>query len=121
VNFSGQADEHIRHGVADLLRIADHHALAIAQHDVPRNSYDGGVVGNAAQHNRTCAHAAVVPHRDVAEDLRTRADDHVVADGRVSLTLFLTGTAERDSLVQHHAIAHDRSLSDHHSHAVIDE
>ena len=61
--------QHIQHRIADLLGIADYHTLSVAQNDVTGNAHYGGVVGDAAQHNRSGANAAVIADGDVAQDL----------------------------------------------------
>ncbi len=43
------------------------------------------------------------------------------ADGRVTLAVLLAGAAERDALVEGYVVADDRSFTDDHAHAVIDE
>jgi len=84
VDFGGEADEDIRHGVGNFLGIADDDALTIAQHDVGGDADDGGVVGDIAQDDGAGADAAVVADGDIAKDFGAGTDDDVVEDGRVT-------------------------------------
>src|SRR5215469_15911400 len=121
VDFGGETNEDIRHRVADFFRVADDHALAIAQHDVAGHADDGRIVGNAAQHDRARAHPAVVADGDVAQDFGARTHDYIVPDRRVTLALFLAGAAECYALVERNVIADDGGFADDDGGAVVDE
>ena len=58
---------------------------------------------------------------DRAEQLRARADHHLVADGRVALAAGEARAAQRHALVHRHVVAHLGGLADHDSRAVVDE
>ena len=85
------------------------------------NADHGGVVGNVAQHDRAGADAAVLAHGDVAQNFRSAADDHAVFDRGMAFAVFFARAAQSHSLIEGHVIANNRVLTDHDSHAVIDE
>src|SRR5271165_2143206 len=108
-------------GVVDLLGIGDHHALAGAKNDVSGHAHYGGVIRNITQHHRAGTDAAVLANYDVAQHLRARADNDIVADCRMALAALLAGAAQGHALIQRHIITDDRSLANNHAHSVIDE
>ena len=66
VDFGGETDEQVGHGVADLFGVADDDALAVAQDDVAWDTDDGRVVRDAAQNDGSGADPAVVADGNVA-------------------------------------------------------
>jgi hypothetical protein len=58
---------------------------------------------------------------DVAQHARARANDHVVCERGMPLAGLFARAAQGHALVERHIVADDRSLADHHAHAVIDE
>ena len=107
--------------VVDLLGVDNHHALAFSQNDVSRHADHGGIVGHVAQHDRSGANPAIVPHRNVAENLRAAAHDDIVEQRGMALAMLFTGPAKSHTLVKRYIVADDRGLTDHHRQGVIDE
>ena len=97
------------------------HAPALHAHDLCRNT-DGGAVGrDIAQHDRICRNAAVVPYLQRAEHLCARADEDVIADGRVPLADVLARAAERDTVVYKAVVPDLGGLADDDAHAVVND
>jgi hypothetical protein len=86
-----------------------------------RYAHDSGVVRHVTQYDGAGANAAIFPHSNVAQDLRSTADDHAIVEGGVTLSVFLAGTAESYSLIQSHVVTDRGGLADHDSHTVINE
>src|SRR5580658_4323391 len=80
-----------------------------------------GIVGHVAKHDRSGAYPAIVPYRDVAQNLRAATNHHVVEKRRMPLAALLAGPAERHTLVKRDIVTDHGSLTNHHAHAVIDE
>src|SRR5579872_3132782 len=121
VHFASQLDDYVRQRVADVLGIGNDNALAVAQHNMPGHAHNRGIGGYAAQHDRACAHAAVIANRYVAQQLGSRSHCDVIAKGRMSLALLFSGSTQRYSLIQRDIVPNDGGLADHGAHAVIDK
>lgn len=67
------------------------------------------------------ADLGAISYVDSAQDSGTTADDDTIADGRMSLATILRPRPQGDIVIDHHIVSNDRSLSDHHSHAMVDE
>ena len=99
------------------LAVADTGDRAFVAHDRTRR--------DAARDPDVAADDAAVPDDGIAaQDRGVGIDHHVVAHGRVALRVgqFLphAGRAQRDALVELHAVADDRRLAHHHAGAVVD-
>src|SRR5208283_2210712 len=105
----------------NVLRIADHHPLPIAQHDMSRHAHNRRVRWHIPQHYRSRSHPAVISYRNVPQDFRARSHRHAVPNRRMPLPFFLARSAQRHALVQRHVVAHNRCFPNHHCHPVIDE
>src|SRR3954447_13405569 len=90
-------------------------------HRPGRNANRGRVRRHVLKDDRTAADSGAFANRYSAQNLRSRANDNTITDGRVSLALLLPGAAERDALVNRHVISHDCRFTDDYPHAVIDE
>ena len=66
---------------------------------LPGNSDDHCAVRNFFDDNGIGADPAVVADFDRTEDFGAGADDHPVADGRMTFAGVCTGSAERDAVV----------------------
>src|ERR1022692_1273815 len=86
-----------------------------------RNAYHGGVVWDRTNHHRSSAHLGVIAYCDVAQDLGAGSDHHVVADARMTLSLFLARSPQRHALVHQDVVADLGSFADHDAHSVVDE
>src|ERR1700745_2028825 len=91
VHLIGYRREGFGERIVDLLGIGDDHALALAEDNVTGDAHHRGIVGNIAQHHGAGADAAILADDDVAEDLGASADDHVVFEGGMALSLFFPG------------------------------
>ena len=111
----GEVDliERVRRGGTD--------ALTGDLDDARLDADDGGVGRDLLQNDGVRADAAVVADGERAEHLRTRRDQHVVADGRVALAGVLAGAAEGDAVVDGAVVADLGGLADDDAHAVVDE
>ena len=85
-----------------------------------RNSHHGSPGGTDCKTTGT-PDARPIPHLNGTQNLGSGADDHVVADGGVALSLVLPGAAQGYSLVNGYIIANFGSLSHDHAHPVVDK
>ena len=89
--------------------------------NAPRDAHHGAVGGDIPQQHGAGANAGVGPHGDRPQDLGTRTDHHVLLEGWVTFAVLFAGTAQGHPLVQQAVVADDRSLANHHPHAMVDE
>lgn len=97
------------------------HSLAVHLNDPRRNSHRRAVIGNCIQNDRISRYLHVVADFERSEHLCSRAHEHIVAEGRVTLALILSRTSEGNALIQQAVIAELGSLADNDSHAVVNE
>ncbi len=76
---------------------------------------------NLAEHHGACRDTGIVAYLERTENLRARADEDVVAQCRVTLACFFTGTAEGDVLVNRAVVADNGCFADNDAHAVVDK
>src|SRR5262245_39114975 len=95
--------------------------LAVAVCYAAGHAHDNGVGRDLPHHDRAGADAAPVADLEPADDLGTRPDHDVVAEGGMALLTLEAGAAQRHSLQQGHVLTDLGRLPDHHTHAVIDE
>ena len=88
---------------------------------VARVADHGRVRRHVVDDDRVGADLRAVADPDRPEQLRPRADRHVVLDRRVALAGREAGAAERHALVERHVLADLGGLADHDAHAVVDE
>src|SRR5580692_5219182 len=88
---------------------------------LPGNSDDHGAARNFFDDNGISADPAVVADFDRAEDFSAGADDHPVADRRMTFAGVCTGSPERDAVVDRDIVAHLGGFADHHTSRVVDE
>ena len=62
-----------------------------------------------------------LPHGYGTKYSGARTDHDAIADRRMAFTSILGSRSERYIVIEHHLVTNDRSLSDHYSHAVVDE
>src|SRR5215472_5846791 len=122
--------QHARHRVGNLVagravRQEVAHGLGghrpRGTHGLRGDAHHGDARRHFRQHHGVGAHAGVAPDREASEDLRPRADDYAVRQGRVALPVVQRGSTEGHALVERHVVPDLRSLPDHHAHAVVDE
>ena len=113
--------QRFRQRIVDLLGIGNHHPFAVAEDDMAGHSHYRRVLGNTPQHHRSRANAAVLPYRDVPQHFRAPSDNHIGFDGRMPLPVLFPGTSQGDALIEGHVVSDLGGLSNHHTHAVIDE
>src|SRR5215831_51350 len=90
----GHGGEGFGERIVDLLGIGDDHALAFAEHDVPGNAYDRGIVGDVAQYDGAGSNAAVLADDDVTQDLCAAPDHNVVLESGMTFAVFLAGATQ---------------------------
>ena len=95
--------------------------LALDPHRVAGVADDGRVRRHVVDDDGVRADLRAVADRDRPEQLRARADRHVVLDRRVALAGREAGAAERHALVERHVVADLRRLADDDAHPVVDE
>ena len=96
-------------------------ARAVVADGLPGNSDDHGAARNFFDDNGIGADPAVVADLDRAENFRAGADDHPVADGRMTLAGVCAGSAERDAVINRDVVADLGGFADHHAGGVVDE
>src|SRR5882724_2122286 len=109
----------VRERVANIARIGDDHPLPIAEDDVPWHAHNGGIVWNVVNHHRSRSHPRVHTDGDVSQNLRARPDHDMRENRGMALAFVFPRAAERDALVDRDIFTHDRSFTNHDSHAVI--
>src|ERR1700733_12066640 len=87
----------------------------------PRKADHRRVIRHRADHYGPSPDLGVIANRNVAEDLRAGANDHIVSDGRVPLAFLFACPPQRYALIEHRVIANSRRLGDRHAHAMIDK
>src|SRR5690606_8983384 len=97
------------------------HLLTISSYNSSWIADNRTIVRHLAQHNSIRANARVIPDAKRSEHLRTRPDDHIVANRRVTLSFFLTSTTERYALIDNDIIANHTSFTDYNTHPMIDK
>lgn len=80
-----------------------------------------GIRRNLLQYDSIRADTAVVTHLERSENLRAGRNEHVVADGRVTLAGVVTGTAERYTVVNRAVVANLSGFTDNDAHAVVNK
>ena len=89
--------------------------------DARRNAGHRLVVRDRMQNDRACGDARAMSDLDVAEDLRTRANQYAVPHLRMAIAHFFACAAERH-ILQHRNVVLDQSgRADHQSSGVIEE
>src|SRR5271156_1493288 len=121
VDFSRHRCECLRERVVNLFRVGNHNPFAVAEDNMAWHADYGRILGHASQHDRTRTDPAVPSNRNVAENFRSSTDYDLILNGRMSLATLLASATERDALIQSHIVAHDRSLANNHSQAMINE
>ena len=123
VEAAREAPEHLHDRVGQVLvvQVDRLDPLARADDDAPGNADDRAVRRHVVDDDRTAAHLASSPDRDVAEHRGADADDHAVLERRVTLAGLLAGSAEGHALIERDVVADDGRLADHNAHAVVDE
>ena len=102
-----------RVGQVDPVGVGALDAAAVDAHRVPGHADHRRVGGDVADDDAVGADLRAVADLDRAEQLRARADRHVVLHRRVALAGLEAGAAERDALVERDAVADRRGLADH--------
>ncbi len=94
---------------------------ALAPDNAPRIADHRTVGRNGFQHDRARANLAVISDGERTQYLCARADDHVVADGRMTLADILACTAEGYTLIERHVVANDGRFADDYAVAMVDK
>ena len=111
----GEVDliERVRRGGAD--------ALTGDLDDARLDADNRGIRRNLLQYDSIRADTAVVTHLERSENLRAGRNEHVVANGRVTLAGVVTGTAERYTVVNRAVVANLSGFTDNNAHAVVNK
>src|SRR5690606_3177071 len=88
----------------------------------PRRDAGNGLVRrNGLQNDRTCSDLAAMTALDIAQDFCARADQHAMADLRVTIFGLLPRTAKGHAVQDRHVILDYGCLTHHEACGVIDE
>jgi hypothetical protein len=90
-------------------------------HDAGRDAHHGHVFGHVGEDHASGADLRALADADVAEDLRSRAQQHAVAHLGMPVSGFLPGAAQRDSVQHGDVVADHGGLAHHHSGGVVDQ
>src|ERR1041385_3096935 len=108
-------------GIRQLAMLEDV-VFGVAHPDDPARDTDyRRVVRHWPHHYRARPDLDIVANRDAAQYLRAGADHDVIADGRVALSLLISGSTQSHSLINQNVIADLRSFTNYHAHSVINE
>lgn len=86
-----------------------------------RNSGECAVRRNVRQNDTARADLGPFTNFDIAKDLGAGADENVLANLRMAIAAFLTGSAKRHFVQHGNVVLHDRSLTNDHRGSVIDQ
>jgi len=86
-----------------------------------RNTNHCARIGYGFEDNRICTDIYVITDCDAAENFRSRSDDDVIAECRVTFPCIFAGAAERYTLEERYIIADFRCFTDNHAESMIDE
>ena len=111
----------LRHRVGHVHLIEVVNAHAVTLDNTRRHADRCGIRWDLLKHHCACGNVAVFPHLERAEHLRTRADHHIVADGRVTLARILARAAESNALIERHVVPDLRRFADDYARAMVDE
>lgn len=92
-----------------------------SSHDASGNTDDRRSRRNFFKYNAAGAYLAVIAYLKTSEYFSSGGYHDIVADSGMSFALFLTGTAEGNTLIQCHVIADLCRLADDYSGTVIDK
>ena len=111
----GEVDliERVRRGGTD--------ALTGDLDDARLDADNRGIRRNLLQYDSIRADTAVVTHLERSENLRAGRNEHVVANGRMTLAGVVTGTAERYTVVNRAVVANLSGFTDNDAHAVVNK
>src|SRR5512138_3044799 len=93
----------------------------IAHDDLPRYTDNDRIGRRRSDHYCVRSNATVVPNHDRSQHLGPCANDHMIADSRVTFDLVQTCAAQCDSVIDGDIVPDFSCLADNHAHAMIDE
>lgn len=87
----------------------------------PGYTNNDGIWRNLFKNYAAAANFGIVAYLEGTEHLRTAGNNNIVADGGMALTLFFTGTAESNSLIERDVAAKLSGFADNKSHTMVNK
>lgn len=96
-------------------------ALPIINDYLSRNPNHGAVWRHTSQHHRAGTYFGVIADNNVAQYLGSGTDDHIIADGRMTLAFLFAGSAEGHALIQCDIVTNFSCLPYNYTGSVVNE